>query len=154
MAVLVKTRLRAWRIQQRPLEQVAEALLTLLGESHSELGLELIGDRRMRRLNAQHRQIDRTTDVLAFPMRESTGPLVQGPLLGDVVISVPTADRQGRELGHPLSEEVLRLLIHGVLHVLGYDHERGPSEARRMQRREVQLYRKLMPVGLLVAGRK
>lgn len=66
----------------------------------------------------------------------------QAPLLlGDVVISLPTARRQAAEQGHGLFDEVIRLLVHGVLHLLGYDHERGPREAARMARRERAILR-------------
>ena len=71
------------------------------------------------------------------------GPGGAAGLLGDVVISVDTARRQAEERAAPLAREIDRLLIHGVLHLLGYDHERSPAEARRMQRRERALARRL-----------
>ena len=75
-------------------------------------------------------------------MRESEKQ-VGSPLLGDVVISVPTARRQAREAGHSLDEEVAALLIHGVLHLCGYDHERSEKEAKRMERRERGIFNKV-----------
>ncbi len=87
----------------------------------------------MARLNRTHRGVEGPTDVLAFPLRE--GPLRHlGPeLLGDVVISVDTARRQGREAGTGLRAELALLLVHGILHLLGYDHADG-GERRRMWR--------------------
>jgi len=95
----------------------------------------------MRRLNRHYRKKDRTTDVLAFPMREGPGP--SSSLMGDIVISVPTAAQQARQLGRSLDEELTTLLVHGILHLCGYDHERSNREARRMQRRERWVLRQL-----------
>ena len=95
----------------------------------------------MRTLNRAWRGKDRTTDVLSFSLREGAFAAVQPHLLGDIVISVPTAEKQAREAGHPLSRELERLLVHGLVHLLGFDHERGPAEARRMSRTE-QLFLK------------
>jgi probable rRNA maturation factor len=83
-------------------------------------------------LNRQYRGKDKPTDVLSFPLADELQP----SLLGDVVISVETAARQARRRGHSLREELQTLLIHGVLHLLGYDHEVSRSEAIRMRRKE------------------
>ena len=96
--------------------------------------MALVADREMRRLNRLWRRKDRTTDVLAF--------VQEGParnLLGDVVISLPAARRQARERGHSLKDELAVLLIHGILHLRGYDHEPGGQKARRMHRQEAAL---------------
>jgi len=122
------------------LRRLARASLRHLGEPGSELSLALVGDDEMQRLNRGYRGKDRTTDVLAFALREGEAAGLQEPgLLGDVVISVPTAQRQAAERGHALERELAELLVHGVLHLLGYDHERSPAEARRMfgKQREV-----------------
>jgi rRNA maturation RNase YbeY len=102
-----------------------------------------VGDRAMRSLNRSWRGMDRTTDVLAFSLREGPFPGVQPGLLGDIVISVPVAGRQARAAGLPLASELDRLLVHGLAHLLGYDHERGPQEAKRMQRKERALLRRI-----------
>jgi probable rRNA maturation factor len=109
----------------------------------AEISVLLIGDRAMRTLNRRYRGKDRTTDVLSFPLREGPFPRVQHHLLGDIVISVPAAARQAREAGEALPDEIDRLLVHGFLHLLGYDHERGRVEARRMEARERRLRRTL-----------
>ena len=90
----------------------------------------LCGDARMRRLNRDFRGIDRSTDVLSFPSGEPS-------FLGDVAIAVPYAARQARKRGHPLDREVQLLLVHGVLHLLGHDHETDRGEMFRLQRRLV-----------------
>src|SRR5262245_13205684 len=112
----------------------ARRMLDVLGLRSAELSLVLVSDRVMHDLNRDWRGHDRPTDVLAFAQNEA-GPAPDG-LLGDVVISVDTARRQAVSLGHSLVVEADRLLVHGLLHLLGYDHERSPAEARRMQRKE------------------
>jgi rRNA maturation RNase YbeY len=115
------------------LRRLARAALHELGEDGSELSLALVGDDEMQRLNRDYRGKDRTTDVLAFAQREGEPNAVAAHgLLGDVVISVSTAVRQAAERGHALEHELTELLVHGILHLLGYDHERSPAEARRM----------------------
>jgi probable rRNA maturation factor len=101
------------------------------------------GDRAMRTLNRRYRAQDRTTDVLSFSLREGEFPDVQPRMLGDIVIAVPVAARQAREEGHSLVREFDRLLAHGLAHLLGYDHERVPREARRMSKKERQLLESL-----------
>jgi probable rRNA maturation factor len=96
---------------------------------HAELSVLLTDDGGIQELNRQHRDKDKPTDVLAFPMDESV-PDPRG-ILGDVVISLDTADRQARSRRRPLIEEVRFLLAHGVLHLVGYDHAE-PGEKREM----------------------
>jgi probable rRNA maturation factor len=105
----------------------------------AEVSVLLIGDGAMRTLNRRYRDKDRTTDVLSFPLREGKFSSVQHHLLGDIVISVPAAARQARAAGETLVDEIDRLLVHGFLHLLGYDHERGGAEALRMEARERRL---------------
>jgi probable rRNA maturation factor len=97
----------------------------------------------MRSLNRTWRNKDRTTDVLSFPLREGRFLHIQPDMLGDIVISVPAAARQADEAGHSLTVELERLLVHGLVHLLGYDHEQGIREARGMKRKERQLLKKL-----------
>jgi rRNA maturation RNase YbeY len=127
---------------------LAAKVLAAVGESESFLSLEIVGDSRMRRLNRQFRRQDKTTDVLAFATREARGPF--SPLLGDVVISLPQAIRQSRQRGNPIEAELAALLIHGVLHLCGYDHERSPADARKMKRKEQRIFRLVNPVPRLL----
>jgi probable rRNA maturation factor len=144
MALYVRARLTKTRIHQARFTQLAQRVLAAVGEAESELSVDLVGDGRMRRLNHRYRNRDRTTDVLAFAMREGKSPIPS--LLGDVVISVPTAQNQALQAGRSLDEELAVLLIHGVLHLCGYDHERSEQEAARMRRRERAILRSLRPV--------
>ena len=156
MAVYLCVRVKRPVIRRAALVRVAELVLDAVGEQQSELSIELVGDRRMRRLNRLYRKKDRTTDVLAFPMREALAPHAAGlttNMLGDVVISVPQARRQAIEAGRQLDEEIVSLLVHGLLHLCGYDHERSEKEAARMHRRERQLLRAIGPAPRLVIHR-
>lgn len=150
MAVYLRVRLRRVIVRETAVVRMAERVLAAAGEAASELSIELVGDTRMRRLNRDYRGKDRSTDVLAFAMRESTSP--DRTLLGDVVISVPTARRQAGEAGRSVDEELAWLMVHGVLHLCGYDHERSEPEARRMRRREQQILRRIGPIPRLVIG--
>ena len=106
-----------------------------------ELSIVLADDAAIRPMNQRWRQVDSATDVLSFPMDE-------GPLLGDVVISVETAARRLRPGDWSLEDELLFLLIHGVLHLLGHDHE-YEEERTAMERAEQQLWTALGRVGTL-----
>ena len=147
MPVFVRTGLRRTLLRLPAIRNLIERILSAVGESKATLSIEFIGDRRMRRLNAQYRGRDMTTDVLAFAMREGPGP--RSVLLGDVVISVPRAAKQAAEHGHPVERELAVLLIHGVLHLLGYDHERSAAEARRMRRKERALLLAVTPIPVM-----
>ena len=96
----------------------------------------------MRALNRQYRAKNETTDVLSFPMREGPFAEVRPELLGDIVVSVSVAEKQSRAAGHSLTREIELLLVHGLLHLLVYDHERGSAEARRMRRKERMLLKR------------
>lgn len=134
MPVVVGMRLRRRRLRLDALTALAGRILQSVGESHALLSLEIVGDVRMRRLNRTFRQRDTTTDVLAFATREGPGP--PSALLGDVVISLPQAIRQSHRHQRGIDHEIVVLLIHGILHLCGYDHEQSEQEARRMSRRE------------------
>jgi pyridoxine 5-phosphate synthase len=120
------------------LRRTAETLLGLCDHRHSELSILLVGDPGMRQLNHHYRHKDRATNVLSFPMQEGLA-IANGALLGDIVISTDTAAREARELRVPLRQRLNWLLIHGLVHLLGLDHERSEEEAVRMAAREQTL---------------
>lgn len=118
--------------------------------SRAEVSLLLCGDRRMRSLNKHYRGIDRTTDVLSFPILPTGSTLATARdiylkpgqkllLLGDIVISIPTAYKQAKQSGHSLNNELDILMIHGLLHLVGYDHEKNSYQARKMRSKEREL---------------
>jgi probable rRNA maturation factor len=110
----------------------ARAMLDAVKMTGAELSIVLTGDTTIQELNRAYRGKNRPTDVLAFAQRE--GPLAHlaGDILGDVVLSVPTARRQARAHGHTLVSELTMLLAHGVLHLLGWDHD-TPAKDKRMR---------------------
>jgi probable rRNA maturation factor len=137
--IRIKNNLRKRRLPTAALLKRLSKVLRSLGLPDAELSVLFIGDRAMRTLNRTWRGKDSTTDVLSFPLREGRFPNIQPEMLGDIVISLPVAARQAVEAGHPLSVELEQLLVHGLLHLLGYDHEQGLVEARRMKRKEQRL---------------
>ncbi len=143
MKIWFKDRYRRVKIRSSEMIRLAEKVLDEMGEHSAEVGLVLVGDTEIRGLNRQYRGIDQSTDVLAFALREDSFPLhskgLHRHLLGDVVVSVPTAKRQAAEQGHSLQQEMTVLMIHGLLHLLGYDHERSIADAGVMKRKEKKL---------------
>ena len=121
----------------RLMEEVLGFVLSAVGcgEKSRELSVLFTSDERTRELNRSWRGVDRTTDVLSFPAGD--GPS-EGGLLGDVVVNVDAACRQARRWGVSPAEEIWRLLVHGVLHLCGYDHKRR-QEREEMRRREEEL---------------
>lgn len=113
-------------------------MLGALSLESSELSVLLTDDASIHALNLQHRAKDRPTDVLAFPLQEDGAE--PGPWLGDVVISLDTAQRQADSRRRPLLAEVRFLLAHGLLHLIGYDHDTRPRkrEMDAMARRLVK----------------
>lgn len=144
MEVTVVNRQRLRRVDGSKLRRFAGRLTSVLPPGRAgAMGVCLVGDRAMRSLNRRHRAKDATTDVLSFPAGRTPDP--EGLRhLGDVLISVPQAARQARDAGHPLDRELRVLLLHGYLHLLGYDHERDDGTMLRLQRR---LERRLLPRG-------
>jgi probable rRNA maturation factor len=135
----VASRLDLVRLRRR-----GAALLSGVGRSRDELVLSLVDDAGIRALNADYRGKPRATDVLSFSLLEGDHGQHRGRLLGDVVISVDTAARQARRRHRSLDETVTRLLIHGLLHVVGHDHERA-ADARAMRAEERRLWRLVRP---------
>jgi len=110
-----------------------------LGYTESELSVLIVDDSEMARLNQQYRQIAHTTDVLSFPMLEGQFGGIAPEMLGDVVISAQTAKAMSEETGSTFESVLDLLLIHGILHLLGLDHETGPVEAKKMKLRTEEL---------------
>ncbi|HHW43425.1 rRNA maturation RNase YbeY [Desulfofundulus thermobenzoicus] len=120
------------------LTRVVEETLMLAGRMvDAEVSLVFVNDEYIRRLNREYRGVDCPTDVLSFAMEEGEPMPEAGEekVLGDVVISLETARRQGEEYGHGFQREVAYLTVHGVLHLLGYDHQEETA-ARRMREME------------------
>ena len=126
------------------LRRVIRSALASAGQRGAvEVGLLLTGDDGVRRLNRDYRGEDRTTDVLAFALEESEvafpRPSDALPTLGQVVVSYPQAVRQAAEYGHTVEREVAFLVVHGLLHLLGFNHQRPDDEARMLSKQEAIL---------------
>lgn len=124
------------KLQVKWVKDVVGKLLELQGLNGVEVSLYFTDDQVIRKLNRSYRGKDKATDVLSFIFDEPAGSY---RLLGEVVISVDTAQRQAQELGHSLEEEIKRLIVHGFVHLLGYDHELGGEEERRFKELEEKL---------------
>ena len=135
MPILIQNRRRAPRVGTPFVQNVARIICRGLALVRPELSIVLTDDATIQTLNKQWRGKDKATDVLSFPQHAG--------VLGDVVISMDTAARQALALRHSLEAEVQRLLVHGVLHLLGHDHVHGGLQARRMKQEEQRLMRLL-----------
>lgn len=122
---------------------MAGEILSGLGFTDAELSIVIVDDEEMALLNGQYRHVAAPTDVLAFPLLEGEFGDVLPEVLGDVVISAPTAQVMSRDHGCPLSGILDLLLVHGILHLVGYDHERNADEALRMERKSLEILRSL-----------
>jgi len=128
----------------KALRGMAREMLRGLGchEDNTELSLLLTDNEGIRALNRRYLDRDRPTDVLSFPMWDFNSEL-RTPnselILGDVVISIEKARKQAEELGVTMDEELSRLLVHGILHLFGFDHEKSSKEAQRMKKEEERL---------------
>lgn len=139
MSILLRNLQRHRRLNKARIIKSAGNILSLLGQPEAELSILFVGDRRMSQLNAAYRGKRKTTDVLSFeadiPFRGADQTLV----LGDIVISVPKAESQAETAGMGFYDEVCRLLIHGILHLIGYDHEGSAYKARLMRKKEKEI---------------
>jgi probable rRNA maturation factor len=139
MAIVVQNRQRTVRINTPQVKRQLLRIMTYLGCQDQELSVVFANDRLLHELNRTYRDQDRPTNVLAFPQEPigAVGP--SAGLLGDVVISLATAEREAQTLEQSLETRVVYLLIHGLLHLLGYDHEQGNAAAQRMEALEQEL---------------
>lgn len=150
MTIMINNEQQAFPVDEALLKRAVETTLSLHGGvSDAQVGLTLVDDEAIRQLNQRFRGIDRSTDVLSFPMIDygdgyeqgadpweedealqlEKDPLTGEVMLGDLVISMPTADRQAQQFGHSPSRELAYLTVHGMLHLLGYDHETAEDKA-------------------------
>ena len=129
----VVNRQRRVKVDSEAWASFAAKALDAIGDSNSSATVAFVSDKTIRRLNQQFRGVDKATDVLSFPAGEQEN-------LGDVAVSVETAARQAKDNGLSFDEEVAQLILHGLLHLSGYDHETDNGEMNRL---ELRLRRKL-----------
>jgi len=139
MDIQIRAERRIPGLGSRKIREKLKRVLDDLGFRDAELSVVLTGDEPMAVLNKRYLGRDGPTNVLAFPMGPARQASPESGMLGDVVISLDTALRESEKAGEPLERTVDRLLVHGVLHLLDFDHERSPAEARRMRKEENRL---------------
>ncbi len=132
-------------IDAKQLSNLAQDALQYCQRPNAEMTLVIAADETVQSLNRQYRGVDAPTDVLSFAETDSAAgfdlPEQAPPYLGDVIIAAPTAARQAQTMGHALFEEIQLLTIHGILHLLGYDH-RSPAEKDPMWRKQAEILRR------------
>jgi probable rRNA maturation factor len=121
------------------MEKSAKTILDALGFHDGELSILIVDDRHIQKLNRKHLNKQGPTNVIAFPMQAGDFSNINPQLLGDVVISIETARNEGNAAGVPTETRLLQLLVHGILHLFGYDHETTTRQAHRMERKSNQL---------------
>jgi probable rRNA maturation factor len=147
MKVLISNEQSVWQLNKDEIIQLAEKIMREEKFSeNAELSLVFCNDAAIKELNKQFRDKDEATDVLAFPLPQSDFKefTPMSILIGDVVISVETAMRQAKEVGHDVKKEVTLLLIHGLLHLGGHDHIK-PVDKKKMLERELELSKLFFP---------
>lgn len=136
-------------VRPAALRRCLEALMRKEGLGGAELEISLVGERRIRSLNREHRRKDAVTDVLSFPI-EAKAPKGGRPwCLGEIVIATPVAARQARRARRTLTQQALRLAVHGLVHLQGHDHELGPRAAKRFEALEARYLNYLSRKGLM-----
>ena len=145
--VLVRNLQAKVRLPEQRLRRLIRAVLVDQGVTAAEVSVMLVNDQHIQRLNRRYRGKNRSTDVLAFRMGRGPGESPSPQILGDVVVSVETARRTARQLGISWQEEVCRYLVHGTLHLLGYEDvtRRGFCRLHRIQEELLKRYASPLP---------
>ena len=150
LMIAIANRQRRLPVSAKRLRRVAETILNASGYPDSELSVVIVGNRTIRRLNRDYLGRDKPTNVISFPLQEGDFTGVNPRALGDVVISADTAASEAEGGGVTFENRLTFLLLHGILHLTGYDHERsGAAEARRMEAKERELFALLESEGLV-----
>ncbi len=145
MEILIQNTQTQHVLETSKLEKHLRIIMKTLGQENSELSVLLTDDPGIQELNREYRSVDQPTDVLSFPQDEEAENGQGQTLLGDVVISVETAERQAKDHYLSLEEELILLLIHGILHLMGLDHERSEEEARIMKEKTQGTFEIIFP---------
>jgi len=127
-------------VDRRKIGATARRILKILGYEGYELTVVLVDDREITRLNRQYFRRKRPTNVISFPLMDDSPVSLRSRNLGDVVISAETARRDAEEIGKKAEEEILFLLIHGILHLTGYDHGATKGERLYMEAKEREIF--------------
>jgi probable rRNA maturation factor len=125
------------------IQQKAKDILNVLECHNAELSVLIVDDPQIAELNKQYLHRSGPTNVIAFPMHTDIFPNINPELLGDVVISVETAAKEGKSIGIGMEERFIQLLVHGILHIIGYDHEKSEAQAEKMVEKENEILKSI-----------
>ncbi|MFV9646007.1 MAG: rRNA maturation RNase YbeY [Desulfobacterales bacterium] len=139
MEILIDNRQNKRRILQEKIQQTAQVILSALDCPDGELSILIVDDIQIEELNKRYLNRLGPTNVIAFPMREGRFSNITPRLLGDVVISVEAAVREGELAKISMEDRFDQLLIHGILHLFGYDHEKSEQDAQQMEKKSDEL---------------
>ncbi|MBU8848312.1 MAG: rRNA maturation RNase YbeY [Desulfobacterales bacterium] len=131
------------RIPTDRISQKTKQILGALGCDAHEISIVITDNDQIQQLNKKYRGLDKPTNVLAFPMQEGQFADITPGLLGDVVISCETAQQEADKANLSLDERMSQLLIHGILHLIGFDHEASQKDAQKMEDKSLELLRKI-----------
>ena len=146
MEVQIGNRQDNHRISEKKIRQTASVILNALDYPDAELSILIVDDQQIAQLNRQYLNREGPTNVIAFPMRQGRFSDIAPNLLGDVVISADTARREAQSAGTSMQDRFDQLLIHGILHLLGYDHENTAAETQKMEAKTNELLQLLEEV--------
>jgi len=139
MGILISNRQDRLPIIPEKIRKKAQAILNALGSPESELSIVVVGDAEIASLNSEYLNHEGPTNVISFPMQEGDFSGVSPGVLGDVVISIDTAENESRIAGIDTEERFEELLVHGILHLFGYDHVLDIEDARIMEEKSQEL---------------
>ena len=139
MEVLIDNRQKKYKISMTTIQQKATDILNALDYHDAELSILIVDDPQIAILNKKYLRRNGPTNVIAFPMRTDQFSNINPELLGDVVISIETAEKEGKNIGISMEERFTQLLVHGILHLLGYDHEESEQEADKMEKKSAEI---------------
>ena len=149
MKIWIRNRQKRIPLDLREIRRVAQRILADLALPDAELSILLVGDAQIRELNRRYLHRDKPTNVLAFPMRKGEYSTLHPHLLGDLAISAETARRQSNRFGLDPMQMVVLLMIHGILHLVGYEHEGTRKGGREMAIKQRELFQKCRSIGKL-----
>ena len=117
----------------------AQVILNALGSPEGELSILVVDDSEIKTLNKKYLNRSGPTNVISFPMKEGEFSDINPQLLGDVVISIETTEREAMQSGISTEERFAQLLVHGILHLFGFDHDKSEHDARKMDKKGIEL---------------
>jgi probable rRNA maturation factor len=145
MEVLIDNRQKKYPMAMTKIQQKARDILNVLECHDAELSVLIVDDPQIATLNQKYLHRSGPTNVIAFPMHTDVFPNINPGLLGDVVISIETAAREGERIGIGMEERIVQLLVHGILHLIGYDHEKSEAQTEQMAQIESEVLRMIQP---------